>query len=133
MLDFSNEAFEAELIPSGTYPGRLAHVKLVVTDSVLLAFSWQLKVPERADPVTVEELACIDAGPGGDPAKAATGRARIRAVLDAHGIAPRFNGYDQLSRAIIGKEMQVVVGRGTKAGLPVAKVVELLPPAAKDE
>ena len=48
-------------------------------------------------------------------------RKRVKSICEAHGIAPRFEGYDALIAAVIGKPMRVVVGRGTKAGLPVAK------------
>jgi hypothetical protein len=132
MLDFSDEAFVAQLIPPGTYSSRLIDVKLVGSGPVFLAFTWQVEVPGRPDPASIEELARVDIGPRDDPGQAACGRARIRAIIDAHGIEPTFSGYDQLIRAIIGKEMQVVVRHGRKAGLPVAKLVGLLPSTTAD-
>jgi hypothetical protein len=79
LLDFSDDAFEAQLVQPGTYDGQLADARQV-----------------------------------------------------GHDVEPRFDGYDALIAAVIGKPMRVIVGRGTKAGMPVAKVVGLLPPAAED-
>ena len=90
-------------------------------------------MPGRDNPAVIEELLCAGfAGGAGDPAQTALFRNRIKAICEAHHIEPRFDGYDALIAAMIGKPMRVVVGRGTKAGLPVAKIVGLLPPAAED-
>jgi hypothetical protein len=90
-------------------------------------------VPGRGDPAVIEEFLCAGFASGtGDPAQTALFRKRVKSICEAHGIAPRFESHDALIAAVIGKPMRVVVGRGTKAGLPVAKIAALLPPAAED-
>lgn len=128
MLDFTDGAFEAQLVPPGTYDGVLVHARQVGHDQVFVAFNWRLDIPGRDEPATIEEL--LFAGGTGDPAKTAPFYARIKAFSEAHGIVPKFDGYDALIAAILGKPMRVTVGRGTKAGMPVAKIIGLLPPAA---
>jgi len=133
MLDFTDDAFEAQLVQAGTYGGQLVDARQVGHDQVFLALTWQLDVPGRDDPAIIEELLCAGfAGGAGDPAQTALFRRRTQSICEAHGIAPRFQGYDALISAIMGKPMRVVVGRRIKAGVPVAKIIGLLPPAAED-
>ncbi len=63
MLDFTDEAFEAQLFPPGTYDGVLAHARQVGEDRVVLALTWRLEVPGRVDPGIVEELLFAGGGP----------------------------------------------------------------------
>jgi hypothetical protein len=133
VLDFTDDAFEAQLVQPGTYAGQLIDARQVGQEQVFLALTWQLDVPGRDDPAVIEELLCAGFASGtGDPAQMAPFRKRLKTICEAHGVEPRFDGYDALIAAIIGKPMRVVVGRGTKAGMPVAKVVGLLPPDAED-
>ena len=131
MLDFSDDAFEAQLIPPGTYAGQLVDARQVGHEQVFLALTWRIEVPGRDAPQS-SRSSCAQgsrAAPGTRPKPPF--RKRVKSICEAHGIAPRFEGYDALIAAVIGKPMRVVVGRGTKAGLPVAKIA-LLPPAAED-
>jgi hypothetical protein len=133
MLDLTDDAFEAQLIPPGTYAGQLVDARQVGHEQVFLALTWRIDVLGRDDPAIIEELLCAGFGSGiGDPAQTALFRNRTKAICEAHGIEPRFDGYDALVAAIIDKPMRVAVGRGTRAGLPVAKVAALLPPEAED-
>ena len=126
-------AFEAQLVPPGTYAGQLVDARQVGHEQVFLALTWRLDVPDRDDPAIMEELLCAGfASSAGDPAQTALFRRRVKSICEAHGIAPRFESHDALIAAVIGKPMRVVVGRGTKAGLPVAKIAALLPPADDD-
>jgi hypothetical protein len=132
MLDLTDDAFEAQLIKPGTYEGQLAGARQVGHDQVFVAFTWRIDVPGR-DSAVIEEFLCAGfAGGVGDPAQTTLFRKRVKSICEAHGIAPRFESLDALIAAVIGKQMRIVVGRGTKAGLPVAKVAALLPPAAED-
>ena len=133
MLDFSDEAFEAQLVQPGTYAGQLVDARQVGHELVFLALTWRIDVPGREAPAVIEELLCAGFASGtGDPAQTVLFRKRVKSICEAHGIAPRFESHDALIAAVIGKPMRVVVGRGTKAGLPVAKIAALLPPAAED-
>ena len=133
VLDFSDDAFEAQLVPPGTYAGQLVDARQVGHEQVFLALTWRIDVPGREAPAVIEELLCAGFASGtGDPAQTALFRKRVKSICEAHGIAPRFESHDALIAAVIGKPMRVVVGRGTKAGLPVAKIAALLPPAAED-
>jgi hypothetical protein len=132
MLDFTDDAFEAQLVQAGTYEGRLVDARQVGHEQVFLALTWRIDVPGRDAPAIIEEFLCAGFASGaGDPAQTALFRKRVRSICEAHGIAPRFESHDALIAAVIGKPMRVVVGRGTRAGLPVAKVAALLPPAAE--
>lgn len=128
MFDFSDEAFVAQLTPEGTYMGRLAQTKFVGADHSFLVFTWELQVPDRADRSVLEDFFQINVGPNEDPSDAVSGRARLKAIFDAHGLPPRFESESELRAAIVGKEMQVVVRHRQKDGMPVAKVAKLLPP-----
>jgi hypothetical protein len=133
MLDFSDDALEAQLVQPGTYDGQLVDARQLGHDQVFVALTWRLNVPGREDPAVIEELLCAGFASGaGDPAQTALLRRRVKSICEAHGLALLFESHHALIAVVIGKPMRVVVGRGAKAGLPVAKVVGLLPPAAED-
>ena len=58
MLDFTDDAFEAQLVQPGTYAGQLIDARQVGHEQVFLALTWQLDVPGRDDPAVIEELLC---------------------------------------------------------------------------
>jgi hypothetical protein len=132
VLDFSDNAFRAQLIDPGSYDGRLVDIRQVGHGPAFLALSWELDVPGR-DHATIEEMTYVEVEPGaGDPAQAALGRALLKAIFQAHGIEPTFDSYDAVIGAIIGRRMRVILLHTCKAGLPLAKIAALLPPATED-
>ena len=128
MLDFSEDALKAQLVAPGTYACKVLDARPLGHDPVFLALRWQVDLPDRDGSSVIEELICVEVGPGGDAAQAIQGFARLKAIFDAHSIEPRFPDYDTLIAAILGKRMQMVVRHGRKEGLPIAKVAALLPP-----
>ena len=105
MLDLSDETLMAQLTPPGTYAAILTAARVIGSKSEYISFSWELNIAERTVRTVIEDFVKFNVGPGEDPSQAAEGRARLKAIFDAHGIEPIFDNEADLIRKIVGVEM----------------------------
>lgn len=119
-LDFTTDAFEANLPQAGRHLAVAEDVKIITSqnDVSYLIITWRLDSGQA-----VEQMSAIDAAPEHPQyGKTAEGKRLIQKLCEVASIEPKFKTYDDITAAFMGIRAEITLAHAMKQGMRVPAV-----------